>query len=318
MRIVLPKAWSLKLHLPAKRKAEHGQIALGAAELVSAPVSLLYRPPPPELGDRISSLYEMHQATDVYDEVERADRPQLRIMLSGGGRYDFSTGASDPAFLVTIIGPTSGTIHGVGFGPMHIIGAGLHPAAWVAFMGADSEKWADRAIDANQVFGDRAALLLDQIRAAPDTDTRFDILTRFVAEATEASRDAAPFAFIKIVDQWLIASPDPQVDHLLETTQLGVRQVERLTKRYYGLPPKTLARKYRALRAAAALARGEDLDDVGLSQHFYDQSHLIRELKRFAGLTPTQIKQRQSSLLTEISTGRKGLDGLVGKLVSDA
>ena len=97
-----------------------------------------------------------------------------------------------------------------------------------------------------------------------------------------------------------------------------MRQLERLTKRYYGLPPKTLARKYRALRAASALARGEDLTDCDIANSFYDQSHLIREVKRFAGLTPQQIKKRQSQLLIEISVGRKSLEGQVGPLVSDA
>jgi methylphosphotriester-DNA--protein-cysteine methyltransferase len=95
-----------------------------------------------------------------------------------------------------------------------------------------------------------------------------------------------------------------------------MRQLERMAKRYYGLPPKTLARKYRALRAASALARGEDLDDAGLGDSFYDQSHLIREVKRFAGLTPKQI--RTSVLQSGVARGRKKLKGKVGPLVSDS
>src|SRR3546814_8806389 len=50
-----------------------------------------------------------------------------------------------------------------------------------------------------------------------------------------------------------------------------------------------LARKYRAVRAASALARGEGLDSAQLGDAFYDQSHLIREIKRFAGATPGQL-----------------------------
>ena len=105
---------------------------------------------------------------------------------------------------------------------------------------------------------------------------------------------------------------------LIERTGLSIRQIERLTKRYYGLPPITLARKYRALRAAAVLARGEDLADSGFGNSFYDQSHMIREIKRFAGLTPQQIKAQSSSMLTSIATGRKTLEGKVGPLISDA
>ncbi len=279
---------------------------------------MTYSPPPPGLGDRISSLYEVYQDSLDFDEVERSDRPQFRVILSGTGTYHFASGAVDPACPVTIIGPTSGTVHGTGSGPIHAIGAGLQPAAWVAFMGGDAERWVDRAIDARQVFGDKAMDLFDAVRDAADTQTRFDLLSAFIADATKASQEATPFWFIQTVDAWLCERNDPQVEALVARTNLGMRQIERLSKRYYGLPPKTLARKYRALRAAAALARGENLDDLGMGETFYDQSHLIRELKRFTGLTPQQILKQESSLLVEISRGRKSLAGQVGPLVSDA
>src|SRR3546814_2234328 len=71
---------------------------------------------------------------------------------------------------------------------------------------------------------------------------------------------------------------------------MSIRSVERMTKHYYGLSPRMLARKYRAVRAAAAIARGETIDTDALGDAFYDQSHLIREIKRFAGATPGQLR----------------------------
>src|SRR3546814_13215291 len=67
---------------------------------------------------------------------------------------------------------------------------------------------------------------------------------------------------------------------------MSIRSVERMTKHYYGLSPRMLARKYRAVRAAAAIARGATIDTDALGDAFYDQSHLIREIKPFAGATP--------------------------------
>ncbi|MEQ1724468.1 MAG: helix-turn-helix domain-containing protein [Sphingopyxis sp.] len=277
-----------------------------------------YAPPPPELADRISSLYTLSQSTATYDEVERADRPQLRVMISGSGHYHFPDGHADPAFPVTIIGPSSGTIRGIGHGPMRVVGAGLLPSAWAVLMGADAQHWADRAFDAEQIVGVRARALYDAIHAKDDTARHFALICDFIADIADSTHDAGATAFIRIVDAWLSERIDPEINALVDRTGLGMRQIERLSKRYYGLPPKTLARKYRALRAAAALARGDDLDALGLGETFYDQSHLIREMKRFAGLTPEQIKKRQSSMLTEISKGRKALEGQVGALVSDA
>ncbi len=274
-----------------------------------------YSPPPASLGDRISSLYELKQDSPTYDELERADRPQFRILVSGSGHYEFANGQIDPSGRVIILGPTSGPVRGVGVGPMHCVGAGLLPPAWVSIAGHDAEQWIDRAIDAQALFGECATKLADAVAATDDTDDRFRLICAFLETATETT-DPAQIAFTRMVDAWLCSTPDPHIDALVAEAGLSMRQLERLTKRSYGLPPKTLARKYRALRAASALARGECMDT--LADSFYDQSHLIREVKRFAGLTPQQIRKRESHLLAEISTGRKALEGQVGPLVSDA
>lgn len=284
---------------------------------MSAPVAMRYSPPPAELREYISSLYELRQDVATYDETERSDRPQFRIMLSGSGDYVFPNGHRDPATRTILLGPTSGTVRGVGTGPMHVVGAGLLPPAWVAMMGKRADDAVDRALDAEQLFGEGTARLFEAVSATPCTDERFRLISTFIADAVR-NADPAQIAFTHIVDAWLTSSPDPQIDALVEAAGVSARQLERLTRRYYGLPPKTLARKYRALKAATLIARGEDIGANGIADSFYDQSHLIRELKRFAGLTPQQIKRRESYLMAEIASGRGALRGQVGPLVSDA
>lgn len=276
-----------------------------------------YGPPPPPLGDRISALYELAQDAPRFSEVERADRPQLRILLAGSGTYHFANGQVDPAHTVTLMGPTSGPVRVLGEGPMLVTGAGLLPPAWIAFVGNHAENLTDRSIDAIGLLGARAETLLTAMRDAADTDARFAVLCDFIAHETAVS-DPAAMAFTGHVDTWLADNIDPHIDQLRAATGLSIRQIERLTKRYYGLPPKTLARRFRAIRAASALARGEDLDQLGLGDSFYDQSHLIREIKRFAGLTPQQMIKGQSSLQTGVSEGLKSLEGRVPPLISDA
>src|SRR3546814_13889744 len=91
---------------------------------------------------------------------------------------------------------------------------------------------------------------------------------------------------------------------------MSIRAVARMTRHYYGLSPRMLARKYRAVRTAAAIARGETRDAAALGDAFYDQSHLIRETKRFTGATPGQL--RKPSPYTPAPTrGRKPPPGQV-------
>ena len=92
-------------------------------------------------------------------------------------------------------------------------------------------------------------------------------------------------------------------------------RVRRPLPRRPRLPPQ-LPPSRPAVRAASALARGEDLASAKLGDAFYDQSHLIREIKRFAGATPGQLA-RPSRYTEATATGRKNLAGKVSPIVSD-
>jgi AraC-like DNA-binding protein len=281
-------------------------------------MTISYYPAPSYLADRVSSFYEFYDPAPVHDDIERSDRQQIRLLIEGEGEYHFASGQTDTAHRVSLMGPTSGSVRGISRGPTRLVGAGLWPAAWHAIVGNHAEAWLDRVVDAALVFGaERTERLWREVAGGHDSESRIAALAGFIAEVTEPA-DPEHVEFTRAVDHWLIGNPDPHVDALQAATGYGLRKLERMTKRYYGLPPKTLSRKYRALRAAAVLARGEDLDEAGLAEGFYDQSHLIREVKRFAGLTPQRLKARESTLLTEIAEGRVALRGRVSALVSES
>ncbi len=276
-----------------------------------------YSPPPPHLGDRISSLYDVEHSAAEYNELERADRPQLRIMIAGSGHFHFANGRIDASTRMVVMGPTSGPVRGIGVGPMRVAGAGLLPPCWLAMMGREADAHVDCAIDGEKLFGAAGTDLVEAVMGADDTDARFAAICAFIDEQTQ---DANPedVRLTEAVDAWLTNHASGSIEDLARSVGMSVRQLERRVKRSYGLPPKTLARKYRALRAALAMARGEDIAKNGIADDFYDQSHLIREVKRFAGMTPQQLRAQPAGVMTEHAYGRKALEGRVGKLVSDA
>ena len=191
------------------------------------------------------------------------------------------------------------------------------PEGWVALMGKEAAEFVDCAIDAREIFGDAIMVLRHQLIQAGDFPAQ-RIIGKSFAKDIYSHGVTTAFEFTTKVDNWLLEHIDPDVDDLVRITGLSRRQLERITKRYYGMPPKRLARKYRALRAAQALARGDSLDDTDLGLAFYDQSHLIRELKAFTGLTPTQLKSGQSELTQVTMDGRRSLGGKVSMLISES
>lgn len=279
------------------------------------PFELQYFPPDPDLAEMVSSFYVVRIDMPLFDEYERADRPQFRFMTGDDGEYIFADGHRFQATRATIIGPTSGPVRAINRMPTRLYGFGMMPAGWATLMGAEAEKMTDRAIDAADLFGGWIDEVADALVSAADTAERLVIGNNFVREILKKN-DPAPVWFTRTVDQWLTETSSPQVAELVAATGMSIRSVERMTKHYYGLSPRMLARKYRAVRAASALARGENLDAADLGDAFYDQSHLIREIKRFAGATPGQLSKPSS--YTEATTkGRKELAGKVSPLVSE-
>ena len=280
-------------------------------------INLQYQAPHDALTPFVSSFYRFEYQGDSIKEPERADRAQFRVLLHGEGQYQFIDGTGCAMYPVTIMGPTTAPMHTIADGPLTIFGWGMTPAGWAALMGKSAGDWVDKALDARGIFGDALIKLQHQLLDAGDIDALFKIGQTAAADIF-AESDTAPFEFTSIVDQWLLDDAEHHLDALATATGLSPRHLERITKRYYGMPPKKLARKYRAVRAAHLLAAGDSLDDTELGLSFYDQSHLIREIKQFTGLTPTELKSGHS-ILTEATMRERGkLGNSVSPLVSES
>ncbi|WP_241241849.1 helix-turn-helix domain-containing protein [Sphingobium algorifonticola] len=236
------------------------------------------------------ALYRFTTALPHYEDVTRADAGQLRFMLAGRGHYRFHDGHCMATPDVCLLGPTMGSTSFTLDTPADVWGISLLPLGWVAIDGGDVSRMADRLCDMTLEQGAAYAALLDQLRAsAADTAASATGIWAFL-EARLRPVPPAMVSFVAAVDAWLANEGSPRVSDLVAATGLSDRQVARLTNRLYGGPPKLLARKYRALRCAVKIAIDhtpwQDLCDAAT---FYDQSHFIREIKHFVGLTPHQL-----------------------------
>ena len=281
-------------------------------------IRLDYSVPAEDVAEFVTLFYHFHADLPLFEDTERADHAQIRFRLSARqAEYRMPDGSVQDAAEVHVIGPTSGAWKVRAEGPVEVFGMGLTAAGWAAMIGDDASTMMNRAIDATTLFG--AARLRDAtaaLRATADPAARVTIGEALVRDLVKTG-DAGARRFVRQVDGWLAASPSPEMDVLVDLAGLSRRQVERKCKALYGVPPKLLARKYRALRAASAmLATSDPLDDA-LERGFYDQSHMIREVKQFTGLTPGQIKDEATMLSRMTITQRSALGGRVSPLISD-
>lgn len=279
-------------------------------------IALEYAVPPADLSAFVTVFYLFRADVPRFEDVERADHAQFRFKLSsGGGHYRFADGTEQPGSDVQIVGPTTGATHVILEGPVRVFGAGLQPAGWAALMGIDASALANRVVDATELLGPGVTVMANRLREETSIDAMVAIAAEYAREVLSGI-NRTRFGFAEAVDAWLAESTSPDVEDLVCATGLSRRQIERNCKSLYGAPPKLLARKYRALRAAHALADGAHPADL-LDQGFYDQSHLIREVKQFTGITPKQMHDHPGILAQLTMNGRAALAGQVPRLVSD-
>ncbi|MBA2919160.1 helix-turn-helix domain-containing protein [Sphingomonas sp. MAH-20] len=279
-------------------------------------VSLDYAAPDAALTDYVSVFYNFRADVPRFEDDDRADLAQLRFMLKGSGGYRFADGHVQGGPEIQIVGPTMGVTHVWVDGPAEVFGAGLLPAGWGAMIATDASSLTNRVIDATELFGRELHDVADRLRATDSLDERVAIGNALVRDLVARGHGQSRW-FTRAVDTWLQSTLSPEVDDLVAATRLSRRQVERLCKRLYGAPPKLLSRKYRALRAAVVLAKREAGIPELLEQGFYDQSHCIREIKRFTGVTPTRI-QGDLNELTRLTMKRTEFAGQVAPLVAEA
>ncbi len=275
-------------------------------DAAQGPVRLRYFALPDQLNAYFGSLYIFTETAEHYSDVTRADVPQLRFMLESHGDYHFHDGTVAPTPEICLLGPTLGATRFELRGPGRVVGISLLPAGWIALHGGDASILTDRVQD----MGDRPGYrdLLDKLRAAEGAEEMATLCWAFLAERLVALPEST-WRLLEAVDGWLMGEGSPRIETLADMTGLSPRQLARLTNKYYGCSPKLLARKYRALRCSARIALDhESWQELCEDGRFYDQSHFIREIKHFIGLTPHQL-QTEPTAVAQLTLLRRSLGG---------
>lgn len=269
-------------------------------------VALRYYEAPADLSELVGSIYLFTANMPFVSDLTRADFAQLRFMLSGQGHYTFHDGRQMDTPEVCLLGPTTSAIHFDVDGPLQTVGIALLPLGWYALTGLDACDHADALLDGARL-GDGYTEMLQTLRGIDEPQAAVDMLWGFL-RARFRRLSASYRNFVKEADRWLADENSPRIEALIEATGLSARQVARLTNRLYGAPPKLLARKYRALRIASLIASTDEDWRDAIGDAFYDQSHFIRELKHFVGVTPHQLKNRLG-IVARLTLLRRQLGG---------
>jgi AraC-like DNA-binding protein len=177
-------------------------------------------------------------------------------------------------------------------GEQHCVELRLTPLGAHLVLGVPMDELACRTVAFEDVWGD--ARLIDRLHDAPSWDARFDLLDAVLTARVAAARPPAP----ELEEAWrrLVATAGAvSVSELAREAGWSRRHFTARFTRAAGLSPKTFARVLRFRRATVLLAAagGPSLCEIALDCGYYDQAHLNRDFRDFAGCSPTELMARR-------------------------
>ena len=198
----------------------------------------------------------------------------------GTALTSFITGAYDTYQLVESAGSTSGVQ--VNF---TLLGVRL-------LVGRPIEDMTNSAFTPEEIFGTFARELTGRLYEAKSWDARFAYLDRALTARLRESREVP--AAVRFAWQRLIASSGrASIASIVREVGWSQRHFIARFRHEVGVSPKVFARMLRFGRVVRDLRAGAtaDLADVALDSGYCDQSHLNRDAREFAGVTPGELRK---------------------------
>jgi AraC-like DNA-binding protein len=252
--------------------------------------------PPADAAGLVNAFYIIETGSDPIEEAVPAYAAQLLVMVRGRVRFTFADGSTGQSATVFINAPQMRSARALLEGPVLQIGASLTHTAWQRLANLPADEVHDRLIPAEAVLTPEQIAVIEAAVEACRAGTMMpealcDVLTRVIA--------AAPFtlrpdhvAVVEAILAWLASGFEPPLAALHASVSVSPRQLQRICRRFFGVPPAQVLKRFRALRAAMLLSQpgmSQELHDQLMGSYF-DQAHLIRDIRRYTGRTPSQFR----------------------------
>jgi AraC-like DNA-binding protein len=172
-------------------------------------------------------------------------------------------------------------------GFQHGIEVRLTPLGAHSLFGLPMDELTNRVVELDQVLGQGADDLVGRLWELPGWEARFGLLDQLIGSRVEARRPSS-YELFWAWRRLRASGGAASVGGLARELGWSHRRLIARFREQIGMPPKTVARVLRFERVSKLL-RGQaptTLADVALECGYYDQAHLNRDFRDFAGTTP--------------------------------
>jgi AraC-like DNA-binding protein len=227
-----------------------------------------------------------------------SDAAMLRIQLSGDWVAETAEGRREMSRAALYFGPQTQRMPITVTGSFTSVGLSFRAGACHALGGLKLDTMCDKLapLELMGMCQEEWLTLFHPSGSPEDWCAAMEDAMRRLIRRTGA---AEPDPVAASVEAAAFTDPQITVARLAEQCGTAQRKLERLVRRDFGMPPKQVLRRARALDMASHLRGVADHDEAeALALRYYDQSHLIREFTALFGMSPRQFVDSPQPLMT--------------------
>lgn len=226
------------------------------------------------------------------------DTAMLRIQLRGAWTAETADGERRMDRAALFFGPNTRRMPITVTGSFTSVGLSLRPGACHALGVPSLDTLCDRLAPI-EAMGLSSARWMSQFADGASPEDWCTVMESDLRRLFAEERTAEPDVMTTAVEAAAFTNPEITVAALAEQCASEQRRLERLVRRDFGIPPKQVLRRARALDMASHLRGVADQNEAEeLALRYYDQSHLIREFTAMFGMSPRQFVEAPQPLMT--------------------
>ena len=177
----------------------------------------------------------------------------------------------------------------------HFISIRFTPNGYYKFLGIPQQSFTDHFFRLEEVMRCEIEQLVCFLRQAPGAMKRFQLLIQWLKKH-HRRRELPPRLLSDFVIDELDRNPRLSVNQLVEKSGYTRKHLVQRFKEEAGLTVKAYQQINRLHRLLKSLPRKEEFrwSCIACEHGYYDQSHLIKDFRRFTGHTPAEFVQPDS------------------------
>jgi AraC-like DNA-binding protein len=194
--------------------------------------------------------------------------------------------------LTVLIGPQYTRVNVKVHGQLNAIRVDFLPGGMYRLLGIPMYELFDEGFDALDFFGVEMRIINQQLQEIIDLEVGKGIVEKFLLGRVASLKQTLPFdsAMHVLMNSNGIMS----IEKIASLSCLSLKQFERKCKERIGMNPKMYARILKFSKAYRLREAFPEFSWINIAHEsgYYDQMHMIRDFKVFAGVNPSVIEQQ--------------------------